>query len=221
MRLLIRVVAIAVAVVWSAASQAAGTCVNWGQWGSYVEGNASGSVDPASPWFHTRHHETYFDTNLMQAALDPSPVFSYPYQSSLSGAIINIFGHELEYMAQQLGFGGDQSALLGQYGMSVLASFIDFDNPVGSTESENFCATIYKNTAGSHEGEYTVIARSKSTGRVVGVAVAASEDEAAQIAADLLAAAEKAQAESGSGVMLSPDGCGDGRSGLPPGYGGC
>lgn len=205
------------------APRPAAPCAQWNQFGNWLSNAADGTMaEPSSPWFHTRSHTSYYAPSLLHAGmgmLDDAgrPPTRGAYAEALFGALINLFGPDLQFLAEANGFSSHED-LLGEHGLRALDGVVDFDTEVYSTESTNYCATVHPITQGAHKGEFLVVARDKSSGRVIGVAIAGTVDEARAIAADMLEEAEKeregAEAE---GVVAFPDGCGDVR--MPPGFG--
>ena len=189
------------------------SCVNWNNFQGWIDNKAPHIRDPGNGNFHTRlHHQVREDGSGY------IPWVGRDYFQGLFEAIDNLFGFELDFLAEANGFASSES-LFGQKGLSALSPFVDFDTTVYSTESDNFCASVSPITDGTHAGEYLVIMRDKSSGRVVRIGIGASEDEARAIAHDMVEQAEeRRKQEEKNGVIAFPDGCGDRRN-LPPGLG--
>ena len=132
------------------------------------------------------------------------------YTDGVMAGLVQIFGVEMYFLADQLGFGHPNDMIL-ERGFDVIDEFVDFETVTYESESENFNAKVHPIDHGSHDGEYLVIVRSNETGRVVAMEVGATEDEAKAKAEQKLKEAESAQRQTSSGVIPLPNGCGDGQ----------
>ena len=147
---------------------------------------------PSDPLHHTNNHM-------------PTARIGDSYHSGLFFITTQLFGNDLANLAEQKGY-ANAIELFEKEGMSALGELVDFDNPVASQSSGGYCATTFAIRAGEHSGEYLVVVRN-SDGMVVSQAIAATTEEAEELAAKMLE-----EADSGN-VMLNPDGCGDLRVG--------
>ncbi len=200
----------------------AAPCAQWNQFGNWVSSTVPQIRDPANPFFHTREHTAMNADYLLRVGMGfPDESGAYPHSGLYSEALRYVMGQlfaaELQFLAEGNGFRSWQD-MVAERGMGALNEIVDFETTTYSTESENYCASAHPITQGTHKGEFLVVARDKSNGRVIGLAIAATEDEAKAIAHDMIEEAEKAREEAeAEGVVAFPDGCGDVR--MPPGFG--
>lgn len=194
-------------------------CAQWNQFGNWVSRRVPAVSDPSNPFFHTRLHSALNADLLLLAGMGmPNAAGERPTSDAYSEALRMVLGQlfpaDLQFLAEANGFRSSFD-LLAEQGLGALAGIVDFGTTTYSTESADYCATSHPITQGQHQGEFLVIARDKSNGRVIGVAIAGTEDEAKAKAEDMVAEAQRKR--DGNGVMVTPDGCGDVR--MPPGFG--